>query len=115
VPAGGSGCVPHSRQRQWRRVRRGHGVGGRVRQSGAAIGGHGCSQPGLAAPVSVVLAVMMMVVVVVMMTMVVVTVVVVVVVVMIAVIVLVVQTAAAVLRVAGVPAPAPVVSVIRRR
>jgi len=114
MPAGGSGCVPHGRQRQRRRVRRGHGVGGRVRQSGAAIGGHGCPQPGLAAPVSVVLAMMMMVVVV-MMTVVVVTVVVVVVVVMIAVIVLVVQTAAAVLRVAGVPAPAPVVSVIRRR
>jgi len=101
--------VPHGR----RHVRRDHGVGGQVRQSGAAIGGLGGPQPGLAAPVSVVLAVMMMVVV--MMTVVMVTVVVVVVVVMVAVIVLVVQTAATVLRVAGVPAPASVVSVIRRR
>lgn len=89
-------------------------VGGRIRQSGAAIGGHGGPQPGWAAPVAVVLAVMMMVVVM-MMAVVVMTVVVVVIVVMVSVIVLVVQTAAIVLRVPGVPAPASVMSVIRRR
>lgn len=113
MSAGCSRRVPHSRQRQRRRVRRDHRVSGRIRQSGAAIGGHGGPQPGRAAPVSVVLTVMMMVVV--MMPVVVMTVIVVVIVVMVAVIVLVIQTAAAVLRVAGVPAPAPVVSVIRWR